>query len=146
MPPNRRRSASPDVEHLADLGDAPPAGRLRKAPTSDPVLGVAGSPAPTPENAPPAEEQETSSRGPRRTAAAEKAGKSKVGFYQHPENTARARAAFMWTRMHEGHRSFSDFLDAAVMREVERLEQQYNHGRSWEPLEPGEIPTGKPLE
>lgn len=139
MPPNRRRSASPNAEDLAGLGETPAAGgRLRKAPSSDPVLGVAGSTAtrldtPTPSAAPPA----------RRTSAS--AGKAKVGFYQAPEDTARARAAYDWTRPQEGHRSFSDFIATAVMREVERLEEQYHDGQSWPALEPGQLPTGKPL-
>lgn len=31
------------------------------------------------------------------------------------------------------------------MREVERLEAEYHHGEPWPPMEPGELPTGKPL-
>lgn len=138
MPPTRRQSASPNAEDLAGLGETPATGgRLRKAPSSDPVLGVAGSPAARPDTTP-------SAAAPARRASTS-AGKAKVGFYQAPEDTARARAAYDWTRPHEGHRSFSDFIAAAVMREVERLEAQYHDGQSWPALEPGQLPTGKPL-
>jgi len=73
------------------------------------------------------------------------AGKAKVGFYQAPDDTARARAAYDWTRPQEGHRSFSDFISAAVMREVARLETKYHDSEPWPALEPGRLPTGKPL-
>lgn len=71
--------------------------------------------------------------------------KGKVGFYQRPEDTARARAAFNWTRLQEGHRSFSDFVAEALMKEVVRLEQEHHAGAPWPPLDPGHLPTGKPL-
>lgn len=71
--------------------------------------------------------------------------KDKVGFYQRPDDTARARAAFTWTHAQEAHRSFSDFVSAALMREVDRLEAKYNGGDPWPPMDAGQIPTGKPL-
>jgi len=71
--------------------------------------------------------------------------KTKMGFYQAPEDAARARAAFHWTRLDEGHRSFSDFVAFAIATEVERLEAKYNGGQPWEPMQPGELPTGKPF-
>lgn len=71
--------------------------------------------------------------------------KSKVGFYQNPDDTARARAAYDWTRPYEGHRSFSDFVASALMREVERLEAKHHGGEPWPAVEPGQLPTGKPL-
>ena len=139
MPPTRRRTASPNAQDLAGLREEPPAaGRLRKAPVSDPVLGVASAPSP--------DEPATSGRtASARRAPSPTAGKAKVGFYQEPDDTARARAAYNWTRAQEGHRSFSDFLAHALMREVERLEAEYHGGRPWPSMEPGELPTGKPF-
>lgn len=138
MPPTRRRSASPSAEDLASLAETPiVGGRLRKAPNSDPVLGVAGTPATHPDSA------DSFAAPSRRTP--KPPSKTKVGFYQAPEDAARARAAYDWTRPHEGHRSFSDFISSAVMREVERLEEKYQDGQPWPALEPGELPTGKPL-
>lgn len=139
MPPTRRRSGSPNPQDLAGLREEPPAaGRLRKAPEADPVLGVASGTA--------REEAPAAAPGaPRRSSAAASAGKAKVGFYQDLDDTARARAAFNWTRAQEGHRSFSDFVASALMREVERLENAYNGGDPWPPMEAGELPTGKPL-
>jgi len=87
---------------------------------------------------------------PRSTAATQPvagstAAKAKVGFYQRTEDTARARAAFIWTRPQEGHRSFSDFVAAAVMAEVARLEAKYHGGKPWPAIDTGQLPVGKPL-
>lgn len=73
------------------------------------------------------------------------AGKSKVGFYQDADDTARARAAYDWSRPHEGHRSFSDSVASALMREVSRLEAKYHDNKPWPAVEAGQLPTGKPL-
>ncbi len=141
-PPNRRRAAQPDSQALQDLTAPPtPTGRIRKAPVSDPVLGAGTA---TPAAVDPDEQQVAAATKARR-APAVTAGKEKVGFYQLPDDSARARAAFTWTRNQEGHRSFSDFISAAVMREVERVERKYNNGESWPAMEAGEIPTGKPF-
>lgn len=106
-----------------------------------PALPPAEPAAPTLQPAP-AAPAARAARAPRATSTA---GKEKTGFYQLPDDTARARAAFTWTRAQEGHRSFSDFVASALMREVDRLERKYNDGVSWPPMEAGEIPTGKPL-
>lgn len=152
MPPTRRRSGSPSPEALAGLREQPPApGRLRKAPESDPVLGIASSPGTPPAGVAPAPSTTApkAPNTPRRSAATPSptgsGSKAKVGFYQDPDDTARARAAYNWTRAQEGHRSFSDFLASAIMREVERLERDYHEGTPWPSVEAGELPTGKPL-
>lgn len=160
-PPERRRGARPDIDDLTGLVQAPaPRGTLQKAPAQDPVLGITGgtvAPAPpaAPVRAAPLEEpsrpgsQTAGRRAPRKAAAPVAAdvglAKAKVGFYQDPEDTARARAAYNWTRAQEGHRSLSDFLAAAVMAEVKRLERKYNGGDPWPAMDPGELPTGKPM-
>lgn len=137
MPPTtRHRGASPDAQTLAGLREpAATAGRLQKAPAGDPVLAAA-SPAARPDATP-------SGGGAAKPAPAP--AKAKVGYYQDAGDIARARAAYDWTRLHEGHRSFSDFIAAAVMREVERVEGRYHDGQPWPSLKPGELPTGKPL-
>ena len=156
--PTRRRGARPDTQALDELAQAPAGGggRLRKAPTADPVLS-AGSPQPGPTERArgPEVDQDAAAARPARTPAAARpprgeratptASKAKVGFYQDPDHTARARAAYDWTRPQEGHRSFSDFIAAAVMREVARLEAKYHDGQPWPAVEPGQLPTGKPL-
>lgn len=125
MPPSRRAKSSPAAADLAALSE--PTARLRKAPVLDPVLATATAPAPS------------------LAAPAVAPAKVKVGFYQDPADTARARAAFTWTRAQQGHRSFSDFIAHALMREVERLEASYHEGHPWPSMQPGELPTGKPL-
>jgi len=146
MPPTRRPVARPDAQALEQLGQAPAVGRLRKAPAADPVLGPAIAGPVDPPPVPPTSAAKPEKRTfPPTAAPTPKAGKSKVGFYQDPTDTARARAAYDWTRPHEGHRSFSDFIAAALMREVGRLEGQYHDGSPWPAVAPGQLPTGKPM-
>lgn len=158
MPPARRRAPGPDVVALAALSGPPAAGRLKKADPTDPVLGLASQenqaaaavePTPTGDrrSAAPSEPHRTepaaAARG--RETVHRSGGKVKVGYYQAPDDMARARAAFDWTRPREGHRSLSDFIAHAVLREVERLEQLYNDGEPWPPLDPGQLPSGRPV-
>ncbi|MDK9322184.1 hypothetical protein FAM23852_001680 [Propionibacterium freudenreichii] len=41
----------------------------------------------------------------------------------------RARAAWERTHLDEGTRTFSEFINGAIMREVRRLEAEYHHGK-----------------
>jgi len=144
----------PDAQALDEPRPDPQvAGRLRKAPSDDPVLSASSpSAGSATEVNPPKAAAIRPVRRPAagRVAASDRvtstAGKAKVGFYQAPDDTARARAAYDWTRPQEGHRSFSDFISAAVMREVARLETKYHDSEPWPALEPGRLPTGKPLD
>jgi hypothetical protein len=130
--PERRRST---------LGAAQP-----YAPTTPPVAAApagAQTPSSPPQAAPVADQVTAATPAPSR---APKAGKKpKVSFYQDPEDTARARAAMVHTQGVEGSRSWSEFVDRALMREAERLEQRYNSGQPWPPVEAGEIPRGRPM-
>ena len=72
--------------------------------------------------------------------------KEKVGYTVLESEANRTRAAFMHTRMDTGIRSLSDFIAAAVAKEVKRLEVKHNGGQSWIPMSAGEIPTGRPLD
>lgn len=141
--PQRRRHGRPDADALAGLDDPnppptpatnePAAPRLSKAAGDDLVLGT------------PAQGRGTAA--PRaRTASSGAGAKARVGFYQLTDDTARARAAYKWTGHQEGHRSLSDFFAAAIMKEVERLERDYNGGQPWPGVDPGDIPTGKPMQ
>lgn len=141
--PQRRRHGRPDADALAGLdqpatdptpADPAEANRLSKAAPDDLVLGAATGRGRGVAGA---------ARG--RAASGGTAAKARVGFYQLTDDTARARAAYKWTGHREGHRSFSDFLSAAIMTEVERLEREYNDGKAWAGVHAGEIPTGKPL-
>ena len=136
MPPTRR-AASPDPEALTEPAQALAGdGQPNTAPATDHTPGADG-PGPARGDRP--------QPGRAYPEASRPAAKTKVGFYQDPADSARARAAYDWTRPHEGHRSFSDFIAAAVMREVERLEAKHHDGGPWPPLPPGQLPTGKPL-
>lgn len=69
---------------------------------------------------------------------------NKVSFYQEPEDTARLRGAVLHTMIAEGHRSLSQFIIRAVMKEVQRVEDKYNEGKPFPAVAPNEMPQGRP--
>ncbi len=69
---------------------------------------------------------------------------NKVSFYQEPEDTARLRGAVLHTMIPEGHRSLSQFVIRAVMKEVQRLEEKYNGGKPFRAVAANEMPQGRP--
>jgi hypothetical protein len=69
----------------------------------------------------------------------------KTSFFQSRESGARMRSAYMATRHLTGSRTLSDFILAAVEREVEALERQYNGGDRFT-ADPDSVPRGRPLE
>jgi hypothetical protein len=124
--------------------------------------GLAGAspfepPAPVPPTtaaAAPAADQDTAAEPaptaarPARATPAKKAGTKyppKVTFYQDADDTARVRAAILHTMVDEGSRNLSQFVNAAVMAEVERLERKYNNGKPWPAVRSGEMPQGRPM-
>lgn len=68
-----------------------------------------------------------------------------MSFYQDAESTARMRGAYEWTRLQEGHRSFSEFMDTTLMAEVRRLEEVHNEGGPFPSVEARGIPQGRQL-
>ena len=69
----------------------------------------------------------------------------KVSFYQEAEQTKRLRGAVLHTMLTEGHRNLSEFCEKAVMEKVARLEEQYNGGNPFPPVEARELPQGRPM-
>lgn len=69
---------------------------------------------------------------------------NKVSFYQEPEDTARLRGAVLHTMIAEGHRSLSQFVIRAVMKEVQRLEEKYNDGKPFPAVAANQMPQGRP--
>lgn len=69
----------------------------------------------------------------------------KTSFFQSKESGSRMRAAYMATRHLTGSRTLSDFILAAVEREVEALERAHNGGNEFA-VDPGGVPRGRPLE
>jgi hypothetical protein len=78
-------------------------------------------------------------------AEPEKKKYRKTSFFQSRESGARMRSTYMATRHLTGSRTLSDFILAAVEREVEALERQYNEGNLFT-ADPGSVPRGRPLE
>ncbi len=57
---------------------------------------------------------------------------------------AQVRAALQAVGPGEGYASLSDFVVAATMEEVKRLQDKYNQGRSWRGVAAGTIRRGRP--
>jgi hypothetical protein len=71
------------------------------------------------------------------TANATASGKAQVSVMIDEAVRDRARAALRLAGFYEGVETFADFVEGALLREVERLERQYNDG---EPIEPRNTP------
>lgn len=88
----------------------------------------------------------TTATGPGRPEApAPRKYRPKVSFYQDPADTARVRGAILHTMTTEGARTLSQFIDHAVMAEVERLERKYNGGQPFPPVPAHQLPQGRPM-
>ncbi|WP_367645940.1 ParB family protein [Paenarthrobacter ureafaciens] len=85
-------------------------------------------------------------RAPKPATGKPAAGKKyphKVSFYQDPDDTDRVRGAILYTMTTpEGNRNLSQFVNRAVMAEVERLEAKYNGGQPFPSVRAREIPQG----
>ncbi|MCY0905768.1 ParB family protein [Arthrobacter sp. H14-L1] len=53
------------------------------------------------------------------------------------------RAAFLAAGAVEGYASISELIEAAVLKEVRRLQRRHNNGRTWEPVPAGIARTGR---
>lgn len=117
-----------------------------RTPRRSALSGASAVRSPQPEQAERAITQEEAPPPPaaKRKTAPTATKQQKVGFYQHPEDAARMRGAFRRTNGEEGDRSLSDFIQKAIMAEVERREKLYNNGQPFEAVLPGEGPVGRP--
>ncbi|PYF96387.1 hypothetical protein SAMN05216184_11947 [Georgenia satyanarayanai] len=118
----------------------------RLSPTDPPPPAAS---APGPEVAAPAAPPPPGA-GPVAAPAGQPAGEKrkyrhKVSFYQDEDDTARVRAAILHTNHIEGPRSLSEFINHAVMAEVERLERKHNAGQPWPGVGARELPQGRPM-
>jgi hypothetical protein len=85
---------------------------------------------------------------PSQPAAAAKAAsntsgtpKQRMPFQAAPDSLARIRATEHYARMHEGYASMSEWMEAVMLRECQRLENKYNDG---EPFPLGTPRRGRP--
>lgn len=111
-----------------------------------PVEAAAAAPAAAaPQQAEPKKAAKAAPAAPK-LAAEEPAKKRKyphkVSFYQDMTDTDRVRGAILHTMISEGNRNLSQFIHKAVMKEVERLEVEYNGGQSWPPVKANDMPQG----
>lgn len=113
-------AATPEPERPAQEQQAPveasPAPEPGRAPTTQPSAGVP-----------------------------EKKWRNKLSFYQDRDLTNRLRGTIVYTIPQEGPRSVSDFVNALIVRELDRLEAQYNDGKPFPPVGPKGVPQGRPM-
>ncbi|MFV0428406.1 MAG: ParB family protein [Arachnia sp.] len=92
---------------------------------------------PGPDSQPPAPAKKTAQRATKYP--------HKVSIYQDREDTGRVRGAILHTMATEGPRTLSEFVNHAVMAEVQRLEAKYNNGQPFPPVGARELPQGRPM-
>ncbi|MFC0456213.1 hypothetical protein ACFFGR_06555 [Arthrobacter liuii] len=127
---------APRKSSLAGSSPVTPPATAPAEPASSPAVGTHATAAPavgTHATAAPAAEP---------PAAGKKKYAHKVSFYQDSEDTARVRGAILYTMTTEGNRNLSQFVNRAVMAEVERLEAKYNGGQPFPPVGAREMPQG----
>lgn len=118
--------------------------------------GLTGSSPVTPATAPAAAPAPTTEPAKPKTAPAKSAAATsdkpkpkyppKVSFYQDPEDTARVRGALRGVMNQPGAATnMSQFIQRAVMREVERIEAEYNEGKPFPSAQAGDVPRGRPM-
>lgn len=133
----------------------------RPAPAPAPVARAQeASPAPTASERPvtavsaPVAAQKASTRpksrtqapkaAPRLIPAADGSPTEKMTTYIDQQTRARAKAAFKATAHLEGDGSFSEFIESAIARELQRREKLYNDGQPYAG-DGGRLSAGRPL-
>ena len=81
---------------------------------------------------------------PRPIPAADGSPTEKMTTYIDQETRARAKAAFKATAHLEGDVSFSEFIESAIARELQRREKLYNDGQPYAG-DGGRLSAGRPL-
>lgn len=115
---------------------APAAAPEPASPVQTQQDAVVASPAPEPVAAPATQPS---------AAESEKKWRNKLSVYQDRDLTDRLRGAIIYTIPQEGPRSVSDFVNALIVRELDRLEAQYNEGKPFPPVGPKGVPQGRPM-
>lgn len=135
-----RRSRRPVIDPAAGETDPAPAQVSdqvdeRPAPLVEPPAPTR-RPAVTP---PPAADAADTVGGPAATQP-----KSRATIYLDADLRGRSRSAYRATAQREGDSSWSEFIETAIRREVERREAEYNDGRPYE-VSAQRLPAGRPL-
>lgn len=81
---------------------------------------------------------------PRPIPAADGSPTEKMTTYIDQQTRARAKAAFKATAHLEGDVSFSEFIESAIARELQRREKLYNDGQPYAG-DGGRLSAGRPL-
>lgn len=141
-------SATPGTVEGRNVEDADVSAQPAEPETTVPLPAV-DHPAPqTPQ--PPTVQQpvqggEVSATQPRAEAPAKKKSSGKITVQLKEEEAARVRAAYLNLPAKVRPRSLGAFAATPIMEYVRRIEEEYNGGEPFDPVLPGELPTGRPL-
>jgi hypothetical protein len=72
----------------------------------------------------------------------DKKNKSFSPYFTEPD-AQQVRAAFLAAGHLEGYTSITEFIEAATMREVRRLQRKYNAGKKWPGVPAGALRRGR---
>lgn len=73
-------------------------------------------------------------------------GSRKMNYYADEDQQGRIRAAYYAGRDTYGWQTLTDMQNQIIMQHVEQLEREFNGGAPFEPVYPGSISRGRPLE
>ncbi|PRI12520.1 hypothetical protein B4915_00990 [Leucobacter massiliensis] len=69
-----------------------------------------------------------------------------MNYYADEDQQGRIRAAYYAGRDTYGWQTLTDMQNQIIMQHVEQLEREFNGGVPFEPVHPGSISRGRPLE
>lgn len=104
-------------------------------PTPEPAAETPAGQAPTTPVEPSAQPKARISKGSR-----------KMNYYADEDQQGRIRAAYYAGRDTYGWQTLTDMQNQIMMQHVEQLEREFNGGAPFEPVHPGSISRGRPLE
>ncbi len=67
----------------------------------------------------------------------------KKGSFFYEDDLEQIRAAVQAVGQLEGYASITDFVEAAALRELKRLQRKYNGGKKWPGIPAGELRPGR---
>ncbi|MGO1627601.1 MAG: hypothetical protein ACTHX2_02195 [Microbacterium sp.] len=101
---------------------------------------------PTPEPAAEAPAVQAPAAPRTRPQAKPSKGSRKMNYYADEDQQGRIRAAYYAGRDTYGWQTLTDMQNQIIMQRVEELEREFNGGAPFEPVHPGSISRGRPLE
>ncbi|NLC98793.1 MAG: hypothetical protein GX678_06930 [Actinomycetales bacterium] len=121
--------------------------RKRRTSSLAGLTPVTAPPTPEPAAEAPAVQAPAAPVAPRpRPKAQGSKGSRKMNYYADEDQQGRIRAAYYAGRDTYGWQTLTDMQNQIIMQHVEQLEREFNGGAPFEPVHPGSISRGRPLE